>query len=76
MSVALMIIAALLIAFIIGISVRGLLKGRVAREQEEADAGVRAGESKAQRDRSLARQADVKAAHAEGSSKVGPDTSE
>jgi hypothetical protein len=76
MTVALIIVAALLIVFIAGISVQGLLKRRAEREQGEADAGVRAGEAKTQRDRSLARQADVKAAHAEGASKVGRDTSE
>ena len=76
MSVLLLIIAALLIAFIVGISVQGLLKRRATREQEQADAGVRAGESKGQHDRSLARQADVKAAHAEHASEVGRDTSE
>lgn len=76
MSVVLIIIAALLIAFIVGISVQGVLKRRAEREEEEADAGVRAGEAKTQRDRSLARQADVKAAHAEGASEVGRDTNE
>ena len=76
MEVALMIFLALLIALIAGISVRGLLKSRAGRKQEQAEAGVRAGEVEAQHDRSLARQAGVKAARAERAPKVDSETNE
>jgi hypothetical protein len=76
MEIALMIVLGLLIVLIAGISVRGLLKSRAGLKHEQAEAGVRAGEAEAQHDRSLARQADVRAAHAESAPKVDPDTNE
>jgi hypothetical protein len=73
---ALMIVLALLILLIAAISVRGLLKSRAGRKQEQAEAGVRAGEAEAQHDRSLARQAGVRAARAERAPTVDSDTNE
>jgi flagellar biosynthesis/type III secretory pathway M-ring protein FliF/YscJ len=76
MSVALAVVvvavllAILLVFFIIFIGVR---EPRAGRKRREAGDRVRAGEAEAQHERSQSRQAGVKAAHAEGSSKIGSD---
>jgi hypothetical protein len=76
MSVALVVVivavllAILLVLLIVFVGVR---EPRGVRKRREAGDRVRAGEAEAQHERSQTRQAAVKAAHAEGSSKVGSD---
>jgi hypothetical protein len=76
MEVALVILVAVLLVLIVWVSAQGLIKSRAARQQEQSEAGVTAGEAEAQHGRSVARQADARAAHAERSSEVGSDTDE
>jgi hypothetical protein len=76
MGVALMIVVAVLLVFVVVVSLHGRRGRRAAREQEQAAASVRAGKAEAQHKRSLRRRADVRAAHAEHASEVGPDTDE
>jgi flagellar biosynthesis/type III secretory pathway M-ring protein FliF/YscJ len=69
--VVVVLLAILLVLFIIFVGVR---EPRTGRKRREAGDRVRAGEAEAQHERSQRRQAGVKAAHAEGSSKVLSDT--
>jgi hypothetical protein len=76
MSVALVIVFAIVllaILFVLLVIFVGTREPRAGRKQREAGDRVRAGEAEAQHERSQSRQAGVKAAHAEGSSKVGSD---
>jgi hypothetical protein len=73
-ALAIVVVAVLLaILFVLFIIFIGVREPRAARKQREAGDRVRAGEAEAQHDRSQSRQARVKAAHAEDSSKVGSD---
>jgi hypothetical protein len=77
MNVALVVVVVavlLAIAFVLFIIFIGVREPRAGRKQREAGDRVRAGEAEAQHERSRSRQADVKGAHAESSSKVGSDT--
>jgi hypothetical protein len=76
MDVAIIGIIAVLFVLVGVVIVKARRGSRAARNQEQAEAGVRAGKAEAQHDRSRARQADVRAAHAERASKVGSDTDE
>ena len=76
MDVVLIIIIALLIAFVVVITVRGQRATRPAREQEQAEARVTAGKVDAQHEESLRRRAGVRAAHAERREREGSDTDE
>jgi flagellar biosynthesis/type III secretory pathway M-ring protein FliF/YscJ len=76
MSVALVVVVAtvlLAILFVLLVIFIGMREPRAGRKRREAGDRVRAGEAQAQHERSQSRQAGVKAAHAEGSSKVGSD---
>jgi flagellar biosynthesis/type III secretory pathway M-ring protein FliF/YscJ len=76
MSVALVIVVAavlFVILFVLFIIFVGVREPRAGRKQTEAGDRVRAGEAEAQHERSQSRQAGVKAAYAEDSSKVGSD---
>jgi hypothetical protein len=76
MSVALVIVVvAVLVAilFVLLVIFVGTREPRAGRKGREAGDRARAGEAEAQHERSQSRQAGVKAAHAEGSSKVGSD---
>jgi hypothetical protein len=75
MSVALILIAVLFV-FVVVVSVKGRRRRRAAREHERAEHRVTAGKAEAQKEHSVHRQADVKAAYAERASKVGRDTDE
>jgi Na+-transporting methylmalonyl-CoA/oxaloacetate decarboxylase gamma subunit len=76
MGVALIIIAAVLIALVVVITVRGQRADRTVREREQAEARVTAGKAEAQLEESLSRRADVRAAHAERAKREGSDTDE
>jgi Na+-transporting methylmalonyl-CoA/oxaloacetate decarboxylase gamma subunit len=76
MDVALIIIIAVLFLLAAIVTLKGRRGRQAAREQEQAEAGVRAGEAEAQHGESQRRQAGVRAAHAERASKVGSDTDE
>jgi flagellar biosynthesis/type III secretory pathway M-ring protein FliF/YscJ len=76
MSVGLVIVVAtvlLAILFVLLVIFIGMREPRAGRKQREAGDRVRAGEAEAQHERSQSRQAGVKAAYAEDSSKVGSD---
>jgi Na+-transporting methylmalonyl-CoA/oxaloacetate decarboxylase gamma subunit len=74
MDVALIIIVAVLFVLVAVVSLKGRRARRAAWEHEQGEARVTAEKGKAQQERSSARQADVRAAHAERASKVGSDT--
>jgi hypothetical protein len=74
MDVALIIIVAVLFGVVAFVSLKGRGARRVAREHERGEARVSAEKGKAQHEESQRRQADVRAAHAERASNVGPDT--
>jgi flagellar biosynthesis/type III secretory pathway M-ring protein FliF/YscJ len=68
MSVALAVVVAVVllsILFVLFIIFIGVREPRAARKQREAGDRVRAGEAEGQHDRSVRRQADVRATHAE-----------
>jgi Na+-transporting methylmalonyl-CoA/oxaloacetate decarboxylase gamma subunit len=72
--VVLISVVGVLLVLVAVVTLKGRRGRRAGWKQEEAEAGVTAKKAEAQHDRSLARQADVRAAHAERASKVGPDT--
>ena len=76
MEVALIIIVAVLFVLVAAVNLRGRRARRATREHEQDEARSIAEEGKAQHERSLARQAGVRAAHAERASKVGSDSDE
>jgi hypothetical protein len=74
-SLALLVgIVLLAILFVLLVIFVGVREPRAVRKRREAGDQVRSEEAKAQLERSQRRQAGVKAAHAEGSSKAGSDT--
>ena len=76
MSAVLIIVIAVLFVLVAVVSVKGRRGRQAVREHESAEARVTAGEAVAQHERSLDRQAGVKAAHAEDVSRAGRETDE
>ena len=74
MEIALIIMVVVLLAIVSVVALKGRPARRAVREHEQGEARVRAEKGKAQQERSSARQADVRAAHAERASNVGSDT--
>jgi hypothetical protein len=76
MEIALIGIIAVLFVLVGVVSMKGRRGKRAAREQELTEARVTAGKAKEQQEGARARQADVRAAHAERAQKVDSDTNE
>jgi hypothetical protein len=76
MDVVLIIIIAVLFVLVGVVAVKGRRGRQATREQERTEAGVTAEKAKAQQEGSLARQAGVRAAHAERAPKVDSDGNE
>jgi hypothetical protein len=76
MEVALIIMVAVFFLLVAVVSLKGRRARGAAQEHEQDEARITAEKGKAQHERSSARQADVRAAHAERASKVGSDTDE
>ena len=76
MDLALVIVIAVLFAVVVVIMLKGRRARRAAWEREQGEARVIAEEGKAQQERSSARQADVRAAHAERATRVDTDFDE
>ncbi len=74
MDVALIIVVAVLFCAVAFVSLKGWSARRSAREFERGEARVSAAAGKAQHEESQRRQADVRAAHVERGSDVGPDS--
>jgi Na+-transporting methylmalonyl-CoA/oxaloacetate decarboxylase gamma subunit len=72
--VVLISVVGVLLVLVAVVTLTGRRGRRAASKQKQAEAGVTAENAEAQHDRSLARQADVRAAHAERASKAGSDT--
>ena len=73
MDVALIAIVAVLFLLVAVVLLKGRSARGAAREQEQGEARITAEKGKAQQERSSARQADARAAHAERASNVGSD---
>ena len=76
MEIALIIIAAVLLAFVAVVTLKGRRARRATREHERGEARVIAEQAKVQHEESEHRQAGVRAAHAERASKSGLGTDE
>jgi flagellar biosynthesis/type III secretory pathway M-ring protein FliF/YscJ len=76
LTVAIIIVIAILLVFVAVVSLRGLRRTRAEQEDERAEARVTAGKSEAQHERSLQRRADVRAAYAERASEDDRDHDE
>jgi hypothetical protein len=76
MEVAIISFIAVLFVLVGVVSVKGRRGRRAAREQELTEARVTAGKAKVQQESSRARQAGVRAAHAERAPKIDSDTNE
>jgi hypothetical protein len=76
MDVVLIIIVAVLFVLVPVIILKGRRGRQAAWEHKQGEARVIAEKGKAQHERSRVRQADVRAAHTERASKVGPDSDE
>ena len=74
MEVALIIVVAVLFGVIAFVGLKGRGARRSALEQERGEARASAEAGKAQHEESQRRQADVRAAHVERASDVGPDS--
>jgi uncharacterized membrane protein YccC len=76
MEIAIIVLVAVLFAFVAVLTLKGRRARRAMREHEQDEARAIAEKGKAQHERSSARQAGVRAAYAERPQKAGSDTDE